>query len=803
MMSVKKVLGVILGLTACICSAFSQITTPLPGKCTAFRPESLYSSILFTDVAEKLASSKDYGQSSTSKSKEYWIVYSDREDNPTYVAPGSTKVFKKLAFNEKVRIAKIENGFALVYSEPKEQAIYPAISSQIDWKGWVPMGKLLLWNTCPANRKGIYEKAMLCANIDENLGNGNLGKLFKDPQNTKKYEGLSINFNYYFVMKREGDMVLLATQNTMNGASDKVLYGWVDQNSYVAWNQRSCLEPTWEIEDVEFFAKNGIKVNIYDNKKMDSKASYITFTKKNSAAYDPYMYRMSGSTLRYPILDQSTDDAWNCSTFSSTGSKGAINAGTTETKKEETLFKDQLEKLLNIRIAIVIDGTKSMEKYFPAVRDVIKEFNSFFSKNAKVQVGVLIYRDKQDGDFVTESFPMTNPNNPALAEFLNTGGQYGIKSSPRDKSLEEALYYGINKALDSFPFKPEHSNMMFVIGDCGNSPDYPEVTKECIQKKLIDKNVTLMGFQVRNDSGSPAYTVFNNNICDLILESLQGKFNQLASGVVVKAELKKNAYVFTNNASSLQNSLYVGTHKYVQSGLMDINELKNQLTESIVDVKNTIEHQIEIVTDAERGVLDGTALENKFGNNSQISGPVLEKEWLAKRLGKEWAENLKKNNATVSFKGYTLKKDKSSDRDYYKSVIFISQQELNTLMIRLGPLYEVSQKKGNDRQPYVQAMKALVQSMLPGISDAEMNAMGYDEVMGLVSGLNASTITLKGRTIAEVASPQAVNAAEYQTIIAKFKRQYLKLQSIQKKPYQFVREFNGAKYYWIPTEDLP
>jgi hypothetical protein len=100
-------------------------------------------------------------------------------------------------------------------------------------------------------------------------------------------------------------------------------------------------------------------------------------------------------------------------------------------------------------------------------------------------------------------------------------------------------------------------------------------------------------------------------------------------------------------------------------------------------------------------------------------------------------------------------------------------------------------------------MKALVQSLIPGITDDKMNAMGYDEVMGLVAGLNASTITLKGRSIAEVASTQAVNAAEYQAIIAKFKRQYMKLQAIQKRPYKFVREFNGAKYYWIPTEDLP
>lgn len=784
----------------------NKITTPLPGKCTAFKPEVLYSSILSTKVTDRLASSKDYGQSSTKKSKEYWIVYSDRADNTTYTAPGSNTVFGKLAFNEKVRIAKIENGYALVYDEPKEQAIYPAISSQIVWKGWIPMDNLLLWNTCPANDAGIYEKAMLCANIDASLDNGNLGKLFKDPRNIKKFEPLSINFNYYFVMKKEGRMALLATQNTMNGNSYKVLYGWVDENSYVAWNQRSCLEPTWEVEDVEFFAKNGTKVNIYEDSKMQKKASHIAFIRKNTNDYDPYMYRMVGSTLRYPILDNSTSSLWNCSTFTSAGSNGAINAGTTEQKKEDNVYKKNLDELSNIKIAVVIDGTKSMEKYFPAVRDAIKEFNSFFQKSDKVQVGVLIFRDKQDGEYVTETFPMTNPSNPALADFLNSGGKYGIKSSPRDKSLEEALYYGIDKALDSFGFNPKHSNMMFVIGDCGNSSDYPEITRERINKKLIDKNVTLMGFQVRNDSSSPAYTVFNNNVCDLILASLQGKFEALAKGksIVVKANLKKNAYEFTNNAASIENSLYVGSHKYVQSGLMDINELKDQLNIAVATVNRTIQRQREIIVDAANGVKDGTAVENSFSNNeSAVSASMLEASWLEQRLGKATADQLRKSNTTVSFKGYTLRKDKASDREYYKSVIFISQEELNRLMIRLLPLYEVSQMKGNDREPYVKAMKSLVQAMIPNITDADMNGYGYDEVMGLVAGLNAATMSLKGRTIAEVSSTQAVNAAEYQTILAKFKRQYLKLQAIQKRPYKFVREFNGAKYYWIPTEDLP
>ena len=84
-----------------------------------------------------------------------------------------------------------------------------------------------------------------------------------------------------------------------------------------------------------------------------------------------------------------------------------------------------------------------------------------------------------------------------------------------------------------------------------------------------------------------------------------------------------------------------------------------------------------------------------------------------------------------------------------------------------------------------------------------MNAKSQDEIMGMVAGLHASTQTTGGRTLSEIASSQAVNATEYQSIIKKFERQYQKLQRIQKSPYKFVREFNGAKYYWIPTDDLP
>ena len=109
----------------------------------------------------------------------------------------------------------------------------------------------------------------------------------------------------------------------------------------------------------------------------------------------------------------------------------------------------------------------------------------------------------------------------------------------------------------------------------------------------------------------------------------------------------------------------------------------------------------------------------------------------------------------------------------------------------------------NDREPYVRAMKALIQSMVPDITDERMNAMGYKEVMNTVAGLNEAASALKGYSIMEIASPQAVSHAEYASIVSDFKRKFARLKNLKAEQYKYTRTFNGLKYYWLPVEDLP
>ena len=162
----KKIFVTLFSVTVFVCGSHAA-APQMPKKCEAFRPKKLASIVLTESEAEALMASADFGQGDAPQKGQfkYWDVYSDRDNNTTYEAPGSSVKFSALRFNEQVRIARIQNGYALVYTDPKV-VTYPLISEAAECKGWVPMKKLLLWQNCLANDRGIYNKALLCVNLN-------------------------------------------------------------------------------------------------------------------------------------------------------------------------------------------------------------------------------------------------------------------------------------------------------------------------------------------------------------------------------------------------------------------------------------------------------------------------------------------------------------------------------------------------------------------------------------------------------------------------------------------------------------
>ena len=89
-----------------------------------------------------------------------WDAYSDRDKNVTYSEATEYSSHKSsLSLGDKVYIARIKNGMALVYTSDYVQK-YPSIKDP-QWKGWIPLENLILWSKCPRTRSSIMMKGLV------------------------------------------------------------------------------------------------------------------------------------------------------------------------------------------------------------------------------------------------------------------------------------------------------------------------------------------------------------------------------------------------------------------------------------------------------------------------------------------------------------------------------------------------------------------------------------------------------------------------------------------------------------------
>lgn len=821
----KKIVALVLFLSTALCSAL-YAAPQLPKKCMAFRPKKLGAIILTEKEANAFVKSGSFGQTDAPGRGQatYWDVYSDRENNTTYASPGASTKFSSLKFNERVRIAQIQGNYALVYTEPKVGLQYPLISELAECKGWIPMNHLLLWQSCLANDRGIYNKALLCVNLEAKNLSGDLGAGYLSPDRTGKPIPLTTDMNFYFIMKQEKDMALLAIQNRVDGSmSDQVLYCWVPERSFVPWNQRSCLEPTWEREDVEYYAAKHEQVKIFATQRealsqQGHPISFIPFEKRTSTRYDRYLYRMAPEHLRFPILDGTNDRAYNMSTFSTLGGQAQGTSTPTNEPTIDKLKEEKLRKMQRINLAVVIDGTSSMEPYYPKVKEALKEACDFFSRNYNLRIGVVIYRDYTDGTGLAEVLPMTSAqhNLERVNAFLDSGGTYGIRSSASDRTQEEALFNGINTALDKLAFRDGESNIMLIVGDCGNDVKDLRFSSRSLIDKLVQKDIHLMGFQVQN-KGVAAYNNFNSQLLELMRESLKGKYHKLNEKIRVvarqtqsKTSGRTDGYNFEGNIEGDQ--LYICNHRFtdatVNGGVMSPEVLQSYMVKAISDFANTIQHQLDLIVKPINSLpVSGGGTTSKFVGRSSTPGMInVDYEFVVKALGGDakLVQNLDQTNSILNFRGYALRRD-ASGRNYFKPVIFISAEEFQELLKRLAPVAEAARNSQvKDRTPYIEALKALVKSLAPGMTDAQMAALSNGDIMNMIAGLNESAEALKSYSLNDLSDPQAVSPGEYSRIINDFQKKYENLLRIrQSNSYKFVKKFNGAVYYWIPIEDLP
>jgi len=778
----------------------------LPQTTNVYLPKILLKNTVKESETKAMLQSGNWGQNGSSG--KFWIIYSDRENNTTYNGPStSSGAYGSLGFNESVRIAKIENGFALVYEELQKGLGYPHISTSAVSKGWVPLKNMLLWNSCPTNEVGIYNKALIVMNLDEvkNDTKKDVGRRFLNPVSRSGETTLVSSMNFFFVMKKDPTtgLVLLARECKMEGYTHQVLFGWVSANSYVPWDQRTCLEPNWKPSVAG--QMTGQAIPVYKTASKSVKGCQFPLGRTNTVSTTmSTKYRMNPQEMRYPLMNNDTgnESMYKVTAFARPdGSAHVSIVPEDEGTSSSSITTGALQKMRIINLIVVIDGTRSMENYYKPTQEIIKRAYDYFGKENgnEVRVGVVIYRDYTDGEYLTEYVSMTSPTDPKIARFLETGGQYGIKSSGNDHTYSEALYKGLELALNTkvMGYSPDNSNLMFVIGDCGNDlEDDKCISDEEIVNRCVKNRVQISAFQVRNNN-EQSFLLFRQQMGKIVRENMKRQYGKLGNSFKSGFKELEDGYEFKTNLPEAQN-FYIGSTRNADLGqVMDVSKLYDIVKNSYMQFNKAIDAQTGTVIRAEDIVAMGGDRTTVGGTSANVDLGLLKTIFTEQEI-----ENLQKKNSLMAFQGYTDKKT-TTDLDYWQPIIYISSDEFAGLIEKLQPVMTAANAGSSDRKPYIEAMKALIRSMVPDITEREMDEKDVKEVMALISGLNVTSQSLGGRTLIQIQDENVVPLAEFDAMIAEFRNKFNKLKKIREQKYAFSVERNKTTWYWIPVEDLP
>ena len=162
-------------------------------------------------------------------------------------------------------------------------------------------------------------------------------------------------------------------------------------------------------------------------------------------------------------------------------------------------------------IIFVVDATASMTPYF---KSVAKSIEKIMAENKRVnkhelQFGVVLYRDYADGNKSWETLKLTS-DIQLVTNYLNN-----VVCASKDDDKPEAMFNGIIKGLNDLNIDSEESNIMVIVGDCGNHKD-DKFTKQDVANILDKFNMNVISFQVQF-AFDQSYLSFNNDVKDFIM----------------------------------------------------------------------------------------------------------------------------------------------------------------------------------------------------------------------------------------------------------------------------------------------
>lgn len=774
-----KIIGLLLFATICCGTIHADMS--LPAKAMGI-PK------VFLDEEESwnwenVVSERNWGECSS----QFWRVYVDRDGVKAHESANATsKVVNTFDFMDKddiLYVAKIQNGYALLYKEKYEQTNLD-ISKRAKSQGWVSVDELLLWSTCPRTVSQVYQKAVILKDVDALQNKRDINEaspeFSKSPVSSIPTGRRATDLEFYFVYKIVNGAALLLEDNKITTAIASSKKGWMKQGLYTQWNDRLCFEPNF-----------GDDVKGADAAVFSAKTDARMFKSNGGSALDmnPLWTESLGSQrwapkkVRFPVIDIDKSYIATVGTISSfSSSNGGMNIS------EMDRINNQIDaitaKLRRINVVFVMDGTSSMRNYYqPMARALTQAMSQNEMQGTNMYFGAVVYRNYADDkeERLIEKKQLTQDYN-SVANWLVSRECRSIGSSHY-----EAMYYGIETALDQMNWSNDNCNFLVLVGDAANAdPDARKKTIDGIAQKMADKGVNFVVFQA-NHMDHAAYHNFPLQVQKIMFSEL-GKMSKRS---IARSDfkLKNQLYSYVNSEKFL---IISAGFRFAEINKSESeNNLKDLVEDKIVDFKRQAEENLSRLRMALEG-LGGSSDMTEFA-----SGAV---DFL-KEKGFTDADirMLKERNTTLKIKGFATRV--AGSKDVFTPCVFMAKPELDLLIQSLSSVN--SNVSENPRKELQDALKNLALSYIG--QNANADDLEVDDVMNAVLGLTSVTGSspLSGINIKDITNPSRVSQAQINSFMSSIAKDVDRLKKRRADKSCYFDSPNGLRYYYILFEDMP
>ncbi|MCX6270817.1 MAG: type VI secretion system protein TssR [Bacteroidetes bacterium] len=743
------------------------------------------------------------------RSKDFWIVFSDRQGNKTYTDATCKIEMATIDFLDKFLVVE-ESGQYIHIAQDKEWDGTDEYLSK-GWKdfGWIHKKYMLLSKMCLRNDKNITLKAMVI-NDEEAMkeafhkGDNQSTVFYSDPVKKIKNSNQSNLFTIFFVYKKEGDFYLISkTDGITDDATVKTnIYGWVNKKQLNVWNTRNAWEPNSRQNAVDERRSRGIKTSTFST---FTQAQHFRETMRADTvqwASDPFEERKGGEFRRFPILNRENGIV-KLSVYGGFNPKDVIFKARTS-----KAINKKCDKARHFNLVFVVDGTYSMKPYFDAIVRGISESINKLSQDHPMRFGAVVYRDFAEGPYLAETIPLTAFPEEFKQNLLRT---WSDDKNRYDTDEPEAVKYGLKQALTTLDIPEDETNILILVGDAGNHDrnDLSQVSDDEIIRLLYEKNINFMVFQVANQKDKPSYVKFQIAAKNLIMLAEKKRYNFVKGvGTEMGVTLDKPSWDdvgnFTwklKNASMIGYLIYSEPGKKLQTDLLQY-EIAEIVEKAPLETEKWLNALSKVVDDGIgfTSVTKSMPKEGKYTSDFEQTMLFTLAKTLNADFTPEELEALKDNRYEYSKTGYSPERCIGLKENLYEPVVFLTYNEFSQLITSIAPLVLEAGTTNEKRK----AMSDVWNQILAGHLGEARKGISIQEAMIKVTGLPSKSSFIDSVKVEDIIDEIKFPTQKFNRWLDQIKKKYDKLNKYYQNdefPYKF--SCNGSKFYWIEESDLP